>query len=75
VLTIIATIFIPLTFVVGIYGMNFDTDSPWNMPELNWRYGYLATLLLMAAIAIVLLVWFRHKGWLGGAPSRSRKDR
>jgi len=75
VLTIIATIFIPLTFIVGIYGMNFNPDSPWNMPELNWRYGYPASLVLMAAIATVLLAWFRHKGWLGRAPSRSRRDR
>ncbi len=42
VLTLIATIFIPLTFVAGVYGMNFDTSSPWNMPELRWRYGYVA---------------------------------
>ena len=42
VLTVIATIFMPLSFVVGVYGMNFDTEaSPWNMPELHWRYGYL----------------------------------
>ncbi|MCS6804881.1 MAG: magnesium/cobalt transporter CorA, partial [Blastocatellia bacterium] len=48
VLTIISTIFIPLTFIVGIYGMNFNTDvSPWNMPELNWYYGYPAVMLVM----------------------------
>jgi hypothetical protein len=41
VLTIIATIFIPLTFIAGIYGMNFNPESsPWNMPELSWRWGY-----------------------------------
>jgi magnesium transporter len=41
VLTIIATLFIPLTFVAGIYGMNFDiSKSPWNMPELQWYWGY-----------------------------------
>ncbi len=66
VLTIIATIFIPLTFIAGIYGMNFDTQaSPWNMPELHWRYGYPVSLLAMAAIAVALLFWFRRKGWLG----------
>ena len=66
VLTIIATIFIPLTFIAGIYGMNFDTQaSPWNMPELHWRYGYPVSLLAMATIAIGLLIWFRRKGWLG----------
>jgi magnesium transporter len=64
-LTIISTIFIPLTFVVGIYGMNFDpASSPWNMPELQWRWGYPASLGLMAAMAIGLLIFFRRKGWL-----------
>lgn len=64
VLTIIATIFIPLTFVAGIYGMNFDPDaSPWNMPELDWYYGYPLTLGVMAAIAFALLAFFRRKGW------------
>lgn len=67
VLTIIATLFIPLTFVAGVYGMNFDPDvSPWNMPELGWRYGYPVTLLAMALIAGTLLLWFRRRGWLGG---------
>jgi magnesium transporter len=64
VLTIISTIFIPLTFIVGIYGMNFDTASPWNMPELHWRFGYLYCLGLMAAIAAGLVAYFRRKGWL-----------
>ena len=58
-LTIISTIFIPLTFIVGIYGMNFD-----NMPELRWPYGYFAVMGLMAAIAGGMLLWFRHKRWL-----------
>jgi magnesium transporter len=65
ILTIIATIFIPLSFIVGVYGMNFDTASPWNMPELKWRYGYPAVWILMIAIAVGLLVWFRRKGWIG----------
>ncbi|MFO1021491.1 MAG: magnesium/cobalt transporter CorA [Planctomycetales bacterium] len=43
VLTVISTVFLPLTFIVGVYGMNFDTSSPWNMPELKWKYGYVAT--------------------------------
>ncbi len=64
VLTIIATIFIPLSFVVGLYGMNFDTSSPWNMPELHFRYGYPAVLLFMAAAAGGLLFWFKRRGWL-----------
>jgi magnesium transporter len=65
VLTIIATIFIPMSFVASLYGMNFDTSSPWNMPELEWRLGYPLALALMAAIGIGFLWWFRHKGWLG----------
>lgn len=65
VLTIIATIFMPLSFIAGIYGMNFDTESPWNMPELHWRFGYVAALALMLAIGLAMLWWFRRKGWLG----------
>lgn len=62
-LTIIATIFLPLSFIASVYGMNFDTASPWNMPELDWRYGYPAVLGVMAAIAIGMLAWFRRKHW------------
>ncbi len=58
-LTIIATIFIPLTFIVGIYGMNFE-----NMPELEWHYAYYAVLGFMFAVAIGMLIWFRRNGWL-----------
>jgi magnesium transporter len=66
VLTIIATIFIPLTFIVGVYGMNFDpTAGPLSMPELGWRYGYPGILVLMTLIAVGLLIWFRSKGWIG----------
>jgi len=65
VLTIISTIFMPLSFVAGVYGMNFKTEvSPWNMPELSWPWGYPFSLLVMATIAISLLVFFRRKGWL-----------
>ncbi|CAG0953144.1 partial Cobalt/magnesium transport protein CorA, partial [Anaerolineae bacterium] len=65
VLTIIATIFIPLGFVASVYGMNFDTSrSPYNMPELEWRYGYPYVLGLMAAMVIGLLVYFRVKRWI-----------
>lgn len=63
-LTLIATIFIPLTFVTGIYGMNFNTEaSPFNMPELNWRFGYLFFWVLMIGIIGGLLIYFRRKGW------------
>ena len=67
VLTVISTIFIPLSFMVGLWGMNFDPDvSPMNMPELRWKYGYPAALLLMLAVSIGLLFYFHRKGWLGG---------
>ncbi|MEO6419567.1 MAG: magnesium/cobalt transporter CorA [Polyangiaceae bacterium] len=66
VLTIISTIFLPMTFIAGVYGMNFDTAaSPYNMPELKWRYGYPMALALMAISVIGLLVFYRRKGWLG----------
>ena len=64
VLTVLATIFIPLTFLSSIWGMNFD-----DMPELHWRYGYPAALALMFCVAIVLLVAFRRRGWIGRVPS------
>ena len=64
VLTIIATIFIPLGFLAGLWGMNFDRSSPWNQPELGWRFGYVAALSIMAAVAGMLLWYFRRKGWL-----------
>ncbi|MBN2493379.1 MAG: magnesium/cobalt transporter CorA [Deltaproteobacteria bacterium] len=71
VLTIIATLFIPLSFIAGLYGMNFDYRvSGWNMPELRWAYGYLFALGLMAATATGLLLFFRSKGWLGRAERR-----
>jgi magnesium transporter len=59
VLTIIATIFIPLTFIAGVYGMNFD-----NIPELHWRHGYWYVWALMLVSGILLLVFFRRKKWL-----------
>jgi len=59
VLTIFASIFIPLTFVAGIYGMNFEF-----MPELEWKWGYFAALCVMALAAGVMLVYFRRKKWL-----------
>ncbi len=76
VLTVIATIFIPLTFIVGVYGMNFDpADSPWNMPELTWRYGYPAVWLLMLAIAGGLTAWFWRKGWFSDRTGVGRDGR
>jgi len=64
VLTVIATIFIPLTFISGVYGMNFHNDgSPWAMPELYWYYGYPLVLVFMFVIAVGMLVYFRHRKW------------
>ncbi len=63
-LTLIATIFIPLTFITGIYGMNFNTEaSPFNLPELNWYFGYPFALALMLGIVAGLLFYFRRRGW------------
>lgn len=64
VLTIISTIFIPLSFIAGIYGMNFDTDSPWNMPELGWTYGYPIVLGGMATLGFGLLWAFYRRRWI-----------
>lgn len=60
VLTIIATIFIPLTFIVGVYGMNFKY-----MPELDWYYGYPAVWAVMILMVAVLLGYFKYRGWIG----------
>ncbi len=61
VLTIMASIFIPLTFVAGVYGMNFEY-----MPELHSRWGYPISLAMMVVTSAALLLYFRHRGWLGG---------
>jgi magnesium transporter len=64
-LTIVSVIFIPLTFLAGIWGMNFDPDaSPWNMPELLSYYGYPIALISMVAVAIGMAIFFRWKKWL-----------
>lgn len=63
VLTLVATIFIPLSFLAGLYGMNFDTSSPWNMPELSLRYGYPTLLGIMISTGVGLVWYFRRRGW------------
>lgn len=68
VLTMIATLFIPLTFLCGLYGMNFDRTSPFNMPELGWRYGYLAFWATIVLISSAMLLFFYRKGWLRRGP-------
>jgi magnesium transporter len=66
VLTIISTVFIPLTFIAGIYGMNFNSEvSKLNMPELQWHYGYLYVWGLMLLIGAAMIYFFRHLGWIG----------
>jgi len=57
-LTVIATIFMPLTFIVGVYGMNFD-----NMPELRWHYGYYFSIIFMVVVAGAMLLWIKRKDW------------
>jgi magnesium transporter len=59
ILTIFAAIFIPLTFIAGIYGMNFNF-----MPELNWRWGYFGIIIFMLSVGITMLVYFKRKKWL-----------
>ncbi|MDP4142998.1 MAG: magnesium/cobalt transporter CorA [Bacillota bacterium] len=58
VLTVVTSVFIPLTFIAGVYGMNFD-----NMPELRWKYGYFIVMGIMVAIAFFMFLWFKRKGW------------
>ena len=66
VLTIIATLFIPMTFIAGVYGMNFgsESNSPWAMPELKWTLGYPFVWFLFIATGGIMLFWFRKKRWL-----------
>lgn len=59
VLTIFSVFFMPLTFIVGIYGMNFD-----HMPELHWEYGYLYTMVSMVLVTLIIYLWFKRKNWL-----------
>ena len=59
VLTIFSVFFMPLTFIVGIYGMNFKV-----MPEIEWQYGYAYAIVLMVAVTIAIYFWFKRKGWL-----------
>jgi magnesium transporter len=64
VLTVFAAIFIPLTFITSIYGMNFNTAAgPFSMPELNWRYGYLLVWGVMIVLTVGMLVYFKRKKW------------
>jgi magnesium transporter len=72
VLTIISTIFIPLTFIVGVYGMNFDRSvSAWSMPELGWKWGYAGVWAVMLGITLAMLYFFKRKGWFGTEENQS----
>mgnify|MGYP006277293707 CR=1 FL=1 len=62
-LTVVATIILPLTFVVGVYGMNFEGGA-YNMPELGWTYGYPAVMLGMLAVTVILVAYFRDSGYI-----------
>jgi magnesium transporter len=59
-LTLVATVMLPITFIAGVYGMNFE-----HMPELKWTYGYPLVIGLMTLIVVGSLIWFRHRGWIG----------
>ena len=64
-LTLVSTIFIPLTFIVGVYGMNFDPQrSPYNMPEIEYRYGYPIVMGGLGILALLLVLYFKKTGWL-----------
>jgi magnesium transporter len=65
-LTLTSTVMLPLSFIAGVYGMNFKGEkSPYNMPELDWFYGYPFAITLMATVALLILLVFRYKGWIG----------
>jgi magnesium transporter len=68
-LTVISVIFLPITFIAGVYGMNFD-----HMPELHWKYGYPFALALMATIAAGMLINFKLRGWLDSDPSGDEEN-
>ena len=59
ILTIVSSIFIPLTFIAGLYGMNFEY-----MPELQMKYGYFFAIGFMTIIGLSMLAWFKYKGWM-----------
>jgi hypothetical protein len=70
-LTLVSTVFIPLTFIAGVYGMNFKGErSPLNMPELEWYFGYPFALGLMATVTLMIVWWFRRRGWIGDGRRR-----
>jgi len=75
-LTLVGTIFLPLSFLTGLYGMNFDPSSPWNQPELRWHYGYPALLGFMGLLSVAMVTYFWRRGWFAvvGATRRPEDD-
>ena len=74
-LTVISSIFIPLTFIAGVYGMNFDpSKSPFNMPELDWYWGYPACWAIMLTTALGLIYFFWRRGWFENLSTVAAKD-
>lgn len=73
-LTVMSSIFIPLTFLAGVYGMNFDRSHPENMPELGWAYGYRAFWIVSFALAGVMMAVFWKLGWLSGIGKDERES-
>ncbi|MGF1568911.1 MAG: magnesium/cobalt transporter CorA [Nodosilinea sp.] len=72
-LTVISSVFIPLTFIAGVYGMNFNPEvSPFSMPELNWYWGYVICLAFMAVIAVLQIYFFWRRGWFHNFSSTKR---
>ncbi len=69
VLTIFSAIMLPLTFIAGVYGMNFE-----NMPELKREYGYFIVVAIMIIVAVGMLIFFQRKGWIGAKQGEKRKD-
>jgi len=69
VLTIFSAIMLPLTFIAGVYGMNFE-----NMPELHSRYGYYAVWVIMLVVAVAMLLFFRARGWIGSKKEGERPE-
>lgn len=75
VLTIITATFIPMTFISGLYGMNFDTSSPHNMPELHWKYGYPFAILMMIAAGASMLFYFYSQRWFSSQAPLAQLER
>ncbi len=73
-LTLMSTVMLPLSFIAGVYGMNFKGEkSPYSMPELDWFFGYPFALVLMGVVAGGIVLWFRYKGWIGDPGARAAR--